>query len=191
MIKTFIFDIFVLIQPGWIPTVVNLQLNCNCGHSDKGLSDITLGQQTEKKNFWFYIHFERIIKRGFFFSRTFLGDLEISLQWVFLRTSCDRDWHGSDGSKLFLVAYEFFRSSTASVDLLVIFGVSALVDVFTVLGAVWSACGRGPVGWWSIGYQQDTSELAILENEFPWISKWCWYLSSSALCPLGFNTLMP
>ena len=51
MIKTFIFDIFVLIQPAQIPTVVNLQLNCNCDHSNKGLSDITLGQQTKKKNF--------------------------------------------------------------------------------------------------------------------------------------------
>ena len=29
-----------------MPTVVKLQLNCNCDHSNKGLSDITLGQQT-------------------------------------------------------------------------------------------------------------------------------------------------
>ena len=48
-IKTFIFDSFVLIQLDYIPTVVNLQLNCNCDHSNTGLSDITLGQQTDKK----------------------------------------------------------------------------------------------------------------------------------------------
>ena len=81
-----------------------------------------------------------------FVARIFLGNWEPSFHRVFLKIRFDSDSFVSVLFRLFLAVYVFCFLSEAGVDLLVMFGVCELMDVYVVLCAFSSVFGGGMVG---------------------------------------------